>query len=34
MEDICTADGSILVLAKYLLNKIKDKKAENAGVNA
>lgn len=23
MEDICTADGSIIVLAKYLLGKIK-----------
>jgi hypothetical protein len=26
MEDICTADGSIIVLAKYLLGKIKEKK--------
>ncbi len=26
MEDICTADGSIIVLAKYLLGKIKENK--------
>ena len=28
LEDICTADGSIVVLAKYLLNKIQEKKQE------
>ena len=26
LEDICTSDGSIVVLAKYLLNKINEKK--------
>ena len=31
LEDICTSDGSIIVLTKYLLAKIKEKeKEENA----
>lgn len=32
MEDICTADGSIMVLAKYLLEKIKNKKQDKEEV--
>jgi hypothetical protein len=28
LEDICTADGSIIVLTKYLLRKIKEKEGQ------
>lgn len=28
LEDICTSDGSIIVLTKYLLAKIKEKEKE------